>query len=155
MRICFPPPGRMHSPSSPPRVAAREAVQSRQTTGSRIIVARLGLIVVCPALESGPPSLQISAPKSRTAAFSCDASRTRFHRGSHSSGEKKKKQTSPSKPVGTHLRVISKHYNNSTKNDILIFRCRIKLFPAQKCASAEYCDGSYPRRENDMLRSIK
>lgn len=74
---------------------------------------------------------QISAPESRSAAFSCDASRTRFHRGSHSSGEGKKKTKTVlhrPKPVATHLQVISKHYNNSNKNDILIFRCRFKLF---------------------------
>lgn len=45
-------------------------------------------------------------------------------------GEKKntKNCPSPSKPVATHLQVVSKHYNNSNKNDILIFRCRFKLF---------------------------
>lgn len=99
VRACFPPSCRMHSPPSSPRVVAQEAAQSRHTAGSRVIVARPG----CPALASGARSDQISAPKSRTAAFSCDASRTRFHRGSHSSG--KKKNTSPSKSVGTHLRL--------------------------------------------------
>lgn len=88
MRVCFPPSCRMHSPPSPPRVAAQEAVQSRHTARSRNIVARPGLIAVCPALESEPRSDQISAPKSRTAAFNCDASRTRL--GSHSLEKNKK-----------------------------------------------------------------
>lgn len=130
MRVCFPP--RMHSPSSSPRVAAQEAAHSRHTAGSRIIVARPALILGCPALASGARSDQISAPKSRTAAFSCDASRTRFHRGSHSSGGGKK-PTSPSKPEGTHLSFISKQCNNSNENDILRFCYRLQLFPAQKC----------------------
>lgn len=64
---------------------------------------------------------------------------------------KKKTALHRPKPVGTHLRVISKHYNNSNKNDILIFRCRLKLF-----SCTEVCrDGSYPLQENDTLRSIK
>lgn len=37
---------RLHSPPSPPRVAAQEAVQSRQTTGSRINIAPPGLIMI-------------------------------------------------------------------------------------------------------------
>lgn len=88
VRVCFAPSCRMHSPPSLPRVAAQEPAHSRHTAGSRIIVARPPLILGCPALASGARSDQISAPKSRTAAFSCGASRTRFHRVSHSSEEK-------------------------------------------------------------------
>lgn len=151
MRVCFPPSCRMHSPPSPPRVAAQEAAHSRHTAGSRIMVARPALILGCPALASGARSDQISAPKSGSAAFSCDASRTRFHRGSHSSGK-----TSPSKPVGTHLRFISKQYNNSNENDVLRFCYRLQLFSCTVVhASAVSCGGCSPPQDNDGLRTLK
>lgn len=70
-------------------------------------------------------------------------------------GKKQNKNTALHRPNPWERTVVSKHYNNSNKNDILIFRCRVKLFPAQKCASGEYCDGSYSLQENDVLRSIK
>lgn len=89
VRVCFPPSCRMHSPPGPPWVAGQEAAHSRHAACSRSIVARPARILGCPALASGARSGQISAPKSRTAAFSCDASRTRFYRGSHSSEKKK------------------------------------------------------------------
>lgn len=47
VRVRFPPSCGMHSPPSPPRVAAQEAAQSSHSAGSGISVARPGLIVGC------------------------------------------------------------------------------------------------------------
>lgn len=46
MSFGFPPPCRLHSPPSPPRVAAQEAPVSRHNTGNRIIVAPPGIIMI-------------------------------------------------------------------------------------------------------------
>lgn len=147
----------MHPPCSPARVAAQQAVQSRLTSGARILAPRPAPMVVGPALERGPVRSDFSTSKSKTAAFSCDASRARMHRGSHSS-RKKKPNKNPQKTAlhrPNHLRVISKQSNTWNKNDLGVFRCRINLFPAQMRASADSWDGSCSPQENDRPRSTK
>lgn len=104
VRICFPPPcthlpvrpgsqpGRLRRAGTPPGAGS----SSHGWVSSWFV----------PLWKVGAPSAQISAPRSRTAAFSCDASRTRFHRASHSSGKNKNKNkncTSPSKTRGNAL----------------------------------------------------
>lgn len=79
-KVCFPPPCRLHSPPSLPRVAAQEALQSRKTTGRRINIARSGPVMFGSCLGGGPAAevqvrpIWFNTGKSRTGSFSCDAS---------------------------------------------------------------------------------
>lgn len=65
LSFCFPPPCRWHSPPNPLRVAAQEALESRQHTGSRSNIAPSGVIMIRLLSWSrreveGPPDLDFN-----------------------------------------------------------------------------------------------